>query len=429
MQIKRNGLNWVLRKNYISAFLFFCLFFFACKKKENITPSFAGSQTGVQIDTTIQMRSVTVKEDSVRTDGVSLQPVGIFNDPVFGMTKCEAFSRVDLTTSTLNFPDGSVADSIALVLAYSDYYGPSEIQHFKLYELAELIDGENEYYSDNKATLGDLITDFSVTPLDTNTDTTGSIRKFRITLPIELANKIISEDNFSSNDEWVNFFNGMAIVPDSATLPSNDHGNIIYLSLIDDSSRMIVYYTASGTPGDYEFRVNDGTPRFGNYETIHTGSEVGTQLGNYDAVSNYAQPLSGVKMRIDFPDITSFDGGLIYSINHAELIVQVADGSDDVYAVPDQMLLVTKEEDGTIIFIPDFNEGLDHFGGELDAASKSYTFNIARYLHDLMIEEKEDRGLFMVVSGSAVQANRAILNSAANSTNKISLKLTYTKLL
>lgn len=421
-------MNKVLRKRSISAFLFLCLAFSSCKKNDNITPSFAGNQTGVQVDTSIQMISVTVKEDSIRTDGVSLQPVGIFNDPVFGVTKCEAFSRIDLSTSTLNFPDGSQADSIVLILAYSDFYGPSEKQDFKLFELSGLIDEESEYYSDDKATLGDLITDFSLTPLDTNSDTS-DIRYFRVSLPLQLADRIINEDAFTSNDEWIDFFNGIAIVPDSTTIPTSGHGNLIYLNLINDSTKMVVYYTASGEVDDYVFEVNDGSPRFGHYETIHTGSEVGQNFDNYDAQNNYVQPLSGAKMKIEFPNIADFDAGLIFSINYAALEVKLVDGSDDELGVPEQMLLVTKEEDGTVVFIPDFNEGLDHFGGDFDLTSRSYNFNIARYLHDLMIEDNEDRGLFMVVSGGSVQANRAILHSAASTSNQITLKLTYTKLL
>jgi hypothetical protein len=92
------------------------------------------------------------------------------------------------------------------------------------------------------------------------------------------------------------------------------------------------------------------------------------------------------------------------------------------------MVLLIKDESGTNVFVPDFFEGTDYFGGSFDINTQRYRFNLARYMDQLINEKIDDQGLFLVVSGNAVNANRLILNSGRNKTNPLKLRLTYTQL-
>ena len=75
-----------------------------------------------------------------------------------------------------------------------------------------------------------------------------------------------------------------------------------------------------------------------------------------------------------------------------------------------------------------------HFGGTYDAANKTYSFNIARYVHELLYEGRSNDGLYLIVpnnlltSGSVVSANRVVLGGPGHSTLGMKLNIIYTEL-
>ena len=74
-------------------------------------------------------------------------------------------------------------------------------------------------------------------------------------------------------------------------------------------------------------------------------------------------------------------------------------------------------EQGT--FLEDILEGQSHFGGEL--TDNTYTFNITKFLQNLVQDEYEANTLILVPTGESVNANRTEINQ------NIELNIIYTE--
>ena len=68
---------------------------------------------------TTQVSTLTMKEDSLRADELSLQLLGSDKNPVFGLSTASVFTQVNLE-GTPTFSNLPQADSLVLILSYSD---------------------------------------------------------------------------------------------------------------------------------------------------------------------------------------------------------------------------------------------------------------------------------------------------------------------
>src|SRR5690606_11810306 len=157
---------------------------------------------------------------------------GVFNDPVFGLSKSSIYSQFTLSTTDLRFPDGAVMDSMVLQLVYDDYYGkPNQTLGLKVYELTESISADESYYNTSSVSAGSApIGNISFIPDLTDTisdDSTGYEPRVRIKLDQAFADKIFNQAPFSDNDEFVEFFKGFHIAPDTSSLPASGDGAIV----------------------------------------------------------------------------------------------------------------------------------------------------------------------------------------------------------
>mgnify|MGYP001499878205 CR=1 FL=1 len=77
--------------------------------------------------------------------------------------------------------------------------------------------------------------------------------------------------------------------------------------------------------------------------------------------------------------------------------------------------------EGQNIFLLDFTvEGAEYFGGIFE--NNKYTFNITRYLYQLLYDDEYTHELYLLPAGAAVNANTTILN------NDIKLQIFYSEL-
>ena len=59
----------------------------------------------------------------------------------------------------------------------------------------------------------------------------------------------------------------------------------------------------------------------------------------------------------------------------------------------------------------DYFETSGYYGGGLDASTRTYRFNLARQIQAILDDRIGNNGFYLVISGSGVQAARAILGS------------------
>jgi hypothetical protein len=86
--------------------------------------------------------------------------------------------------------------------------------------------------------------------------------------------------------------------------------------------------------------------------------------------------------------------------------------------------LVEKGDDGQYAAIPDFDLGDNYFNGNYNPTNKTYAFNLALYLQEILSGKRTQKGLYLVPTASAIGANRVVLKGS----NFIKLNVTYTKI-
>ena len=76
---------------------------------------------------------------------------------------------------------------------------------------------------------------------------------------------------------------------------------------------------------------------------------------------------------------------------------------------------------GKKYFLSDFFEGPEHFGGVKDKIKGQYVFNISKHLQEMISGSVEEKDVYLVPVGGAVNANRTIL------TEEVELDIIYTE--
>ena len=119
----------------------------------------------------------------------------------------------------------------------------------------------------------------------------------------------------------------------------------------------------------------------------YTGTTLKTHLNSpatsYDI--NYVQPLGGVKTSIRFPYIKNLKSLGNITINKAELIVQIENGSD-IFSPTPKLFLYRTDIAEQLQPMPDVLLGLTEssLGGFYDSSKKRYRFTLTAYVQDLL---------------------------------------------
>jgi hypothetical protein len=416
---------------------------FSCKDPDELGLEVqpASDQVSVLKTDSVTLLTRTVKEDSLPSTNVSYQLLGSYNDPVFGRSDAGFYTQVSLGLTFSNLTDTVlIPDSLVLSLAYAGHYGDtSTTQTVHVYQLTQGILSDTGYYtsntfSDSAVELTIPSTGFSFVPKPSDSVMVGSSNQpaqLRIPLSMSKASEILSIDHRSlltDNTSWKNFFKGLYVKTD----PVSSGGTISYFDLTNSYSKLTVYFKKSGdtTPLNYDFPFLNGIRvNHQSHEYQSPLTEVGQQLNDptHNDSLNYIQAMAGVKTKITFPYLKHFtDSGSIV-VNKAELEITVQPGSTD-FEAPAKLLLLGIDSLGKSYLLVDFFEGANYFGGSYNSSGRTYTFNIARHLQAILDGRISDNGLYLVVSGAVVQANRLIIGSGKNSSYPMKLHLFYTKL-
>ncbi len=435
---------------------FFIPLIFSCNEPDLIglgvqPPS---DKLNVKFSDTATISAYSMIEDSIRSDETTYNLLGSYNDPVFGKTYASTYTQLQLSSNNVNFGNNPVLDSIVLCLQYKNYYGDiKQSQTLKVYEITESIYKDSSYYSTRKISIGDKIGEITYIPNQEDSVVVNGINSaphLRIKLYNSFGQKILAASGtsyLSDNTNFLNFIKGIYLTskPESEPLDP-DNTAIIYYNLLSSSSvsGIIFYYQNSDEDSlEYRFDINEGCARFNNFEhynydnaDISLKQQMAGDTLKGDSIL-YVQSMAGVKVKIKFPFIENFSQPNKIAVNMAELVLKV-DNNDlniDKYNPPLRLTLVRIDENGLSNTIPDFpdplnptNSEIEYFGGFYDTSSKEYKFRISYYIQDLINGTLKDYGLYLIVYGSAGQANRVILNGSKRSINNMKLQLTYTEI-
>ena len=377
-------------------------------------------------------------EDSIRTDyRVMLlnNLVGSYTDPVFGRTTAGFYSQFRLTSSNVNFGDSPQLDSIVLSLAYSGYYGDTTTtQTISVYKMTETMHADSNYYSTNEFGIDN-------TPVGTLTfqprpntsvlvDTVASAPQIRIILDPGFGDEILNAGagNLTSNDTWLQFLPGLFIKADDVF----SNGAILYINYASSQTRLTLYYNNTANDSlQYGFEISASAARVNKYNHDYTISPI--QFGDsvQGSIASYVQSMGGVKTKIDFPYLNKLIEQGPIAVNKAELIIKVADNTTDTYAPHNRFVLFASDSIGKNVVLPDQITSVTSafFGGEYNASTKEYVFNIPRYVQQIINGTRENYGLFLLASSPATNANRTIIGGGgALNPQQMKLKITYTQI-
>lgn len=438
--MKQNSLFLLRKTQLFSALLFLgIIFFFSCKKDGELIPQFDKGNLNLIETDTFTIETSLAREDSIRTDIAGFNLLGIYNDPIFGFTSSSIYSQLTLNGLNVDFGAGATLDSAVLTLQYSGMYGDTLSPiNVNVFEITTQMDKSINYFSNTFLSHDPTpLVNLSFTPNIKDSvfvlfDSTNRAAHLRINLGATFGNRILAESggsNLADNATFTQFFKGLYITTvdsvQSSTLPAGQ-GSIVYFNVNSPLSTVTIYYNDTSS---YSFLMNAESVKYSRFDHNYTGTPVEAKLqGLGDTTVAYVQTLAGVKTKIEIPHIKEILKEGDVAVNQAQLIVTVENGSDAVFEAVPTLTLVGIADDETSVFLPDFFEGLNFFGGFIEPLEKTYTFNIPRHLHSMIYNPSKNNGMYLLATGQSITANRTVLGTQKNPTAKLKLKIIYTKL-
>lgn len=434
----------------LSAIFFIGSIFSSCEKDEKINPSFESNSSFAFFSDSTKILVHTVKEDSINTSNTSLALFGAFKDSAFGTSKASFYTQVLLPFNGVNVvdPGNFTVDSVVLSLVYEGKYGNESEQTIEVFRLKESLQSNKEYYSNDSLAFDpvalaqktfvsdiDQVDSIVVPDEEGNLDTVSLLPQLRIRLDPSLGIDILNqspEAALANNDAFTQFFKGLYVRPAGPLPQTIEEDNILYFALTHSQSKLSIFFTenSSNEKKLLNLPINTTANRFNRYEHFYANSPVEASLSSsVDSLTTYLQSMSGVRPVLTFPELKKeFPKDEKFVINKAELIFPVTNGSYKEFGLPEKIIALTTDSTGRLIFTSDIQESAGYIDGLYDEAENAYHFNIARYLNELINENKVDRGLTFIINGSAVNAQRLIFAGPKNNERQMELELYYSKI-
>lgn len=433
-------------------FIFICsLFVFTSCKKQSDNLFLANEGTlgfdGYSFTESLDMLTSTVREDSLKSDSLSHNLIGVINDAEFGRYEASSFFQFKLPQVD-KVISSQTLDSVVLFIQYTSsiaYYGDlnSELS-FKVYELSESMNStvthSNQTYTYNPTPVGSFtgkvkLTDsMEITELGKRVKVSPGIS---IKLSTVMAQKLFnaSATDLNSSDNFLQYFKGLAIVPDQT--PIIGSGVIAAVNLRGAFTKLRVYYNDSLQS---DFTVIDNAKRFTQYKVTGQSNLIKNQksapsTANFD--TTFVQAMTGAKTKIQFPNLFSIitSSSKKISIGKAEIIIRPVAGSfNNFFTLPTRLLLLhpdptTNLNAGIIDLIEPF------YGGKYNSITNEYRFNITRHIQSIFTDyqlngKNSNNGLFIVApSDNPIAPSRIVLDTRKHVANAgIEFKLVYTEL-
>jgi hypothetical protein len=286
------------------------------------------------------------------------------------------------------------------------------------------MDLDASYYSSKTFSASTEIGSATITPSPND-----SVPVFRIRLNNAIGDTLLhlsDSSQLTTNEIFLSHFKGLYIKADSI----NTNGGIFYINLLSSQSKLTLYYSSGATDSlSFSFVFTTESARMTHFNHDYSMSPVQQHLNDSTYADSlvFVQAMAGVKTKIRFPNLQNFISNGMIAVNKAELEITVADNSDNRLAVPDKLLVLGIDANGSPVFLQDQFEGSAYYGGTYDATTRKYKFNIARYVQSVLTGVQPNYGLYLAVSGGVVQANRVILGGGTHPNYRMKLNLYYTR--
>jgi hypothetical protein len=440
-----------VKYSFLISFILIGFFFTSCKKKADnvflVNEGTVGFDGNGYTDSFTILTS-TIREDSLKTDSLSNNLIGVIDDPFFGNYHARSFFQFNLPELGKVISSGTL-DSVVLFMQYTSktaYYGDlnSELS-LNVYELNTALSATNAAYSNQNygyiatpigSYTGKLKVNDSIKIRDLAKKVTIA-PTLAIKLSASFANKLFNatSTDLASQTAFLNLFKGLVIVPN--TFPVSGNGAMAAVNMYAAFSKIRIYYNDTMQS---DFKVLDDSRRFSQYYVSYQNSEITKQKAagkkaNFD--TTFLQSLTGAKTRISIPYLLKIAKNKSISVAKAEIIIRPVAGSyGTTTPLPARLLLLQPHPTtGLNAGIIDALAFEPFYGGAYNATLNGYKFNITRHIQNLFIDyqrygKDNNNGLFLIIpTDNPIAPSRMAVDTRKKLPNAgIEFKLYYSEL-
>ena len=370
----------------------------------------------------------TVREDSLETGGgpaggLSTAVLGNMEHPQFGMHQGGFVTQLRLIEPDFDFGESPVIDSIYLSLRYTGAtYGVLVPQNINVFELADTLSADSEYYSNQGFPhLDEALADPTRQPIDLNPgreiyfgdDTLAP--QARIYLTNAFGQRLLDagSDVYDSNQSWNEYFAGIKVVPDASMGGSGAVG----IDISSGISKMTLHFHNTTDTTVFEFNIStlcirnnlfshQWYPPFQALDEPIIESVPGSEVAGVFSGA-------GLKTRIRFPELDAWEDERDddRTIHKAELFLPVApENNDSRYPIPNDLFILTENENGDAISTPDENSIGLNINGNYDDIEQAYRFNISQTFQRLLNGTLASEDFYIVASRGGISLAGVRLN-------------------
>ena len=401
-----------------------------------------------QFTDTISIITFTERDDTLLSSKLNTYLLGSMEDPIFGKSFAGIYAQLRLPSNELNFPNNPTLDSVVLTLRYAkDLYGKKSSPHtIVVYEVTQDMDVQKSYFSDqtfsiNTAELGRIqnVVPQTLLPVYAGGDTL--LPHLRIRLDNSFGQKLLNQSgtvNFQSNEDFLKFFKGLYISPDTSMGFAE---SMMHIDMLSTLSTVTLYYKNSVEDSlSQSFDISGNSAIVNQFKHNYSGTTISDQLLNSGEDSlGYIQGMAGLRVRVQFPNISNFGN---ISINKAELVITAKNlPSNDTFSLPQQLLPRTVNKNtGTVEATLDEALSIITSSYSLGGAKEQvvingetysrYKINLVRFLSLLSLQQVTDTDLLIVLPARNESAARIVVGGGNHPDPALRMKvnLFYTKL-
>lgn len=389
----------------------------------------------------------SVPMDSIPANRLTRNIIGNFNDPELGATNAMLTHQITLPVNQFSWSGRTKLDSVVLRLRLSStdsyFANNNQVRQFKAYLLDEDLSWDSLYFSNRRPKIKNPtqpIGTFTgvININDTTRATLGTkVLEFPPMISIKMTDDFATllhgaeqRGEFINTTAFKQAFKGIVIVDETPDLLPGD-GAFFFVNPRSRNSALYAYYDTLMA----EFPINDlqevvynhfthSAALYNNLQQPFKGSHRDTAI---------LMPLSGAKLRVELTDFMQQFEGKNVVINAATITFTALGSKHNApYKLPNKLNLFASDSLGLNGFLRDnLLESESYFGGFLNAADNSYSFNIARHIQLILnIRKNQNRNInyglnLLIPSDFPLSASRVYLDTRKNM-GKIKLNINYT---
>jgi len=421
---------------------------------------FSDNQAVMGYVDSFSLKLSTVRLDSFVTSGYSDLFLGYYKDDKIGNVLTEVYTPI-VYTSMVTLPEGTIYDSLVVCFKPNGKWVGDTLQHKKvsIYRVLQTI--EPDYDADQQKMFNHQKILRDTTPLATIALKPSPMQKLVSTARMsdELGKEwfsmiMESADAMSRTDYFMDYFKGIALVPDSTDftwgMGFTGQGSMPSSNQVEDATQFeIRLYYRKPTDGEDDsymtFTMEYDAASSYKYTYLNS-NRTGTpfeNLKNYDdkVLSSQSgstaciQTGSGLALRIDFPSLNNLHSVSQYmNIVDARLIIKPQENSFDneVYQLPSVLYVgVTDKSNKILTYLTDIMGSASSstvLYEDETRLSPYYSFSLVRFIRSRILSPSEDFESIIIVPSEeemATSFKRLIVDDYTTFGENVQLQIFY----